>query len=88
MQTEKYRGYTLWGHAILQQEDTLQLERFSGSGTIMRDTKVVEASGVLGAYETDEEAEAAGLSWCRAWVDTLGERSPFPSHIAQLMPPR
>lgn len=24
MQTEKYRGYTLWGHAILQQEDILR----------------------------------------------------------------
>jgi hypothetical protein len=41
MRTEKYSGYTLWGHAILQQEDILQVERFVASGTIMRDTKVV-----------------------------------------------
>lgn len=41
-------------------------ERFYGSGTIMCDSKVVVASGVLGAFDTDEEAESAGLSWCRA----------------------
>ena len=72
MQTEKYRGYTLWGHAILQQEDILRPERFGGSGTIMSDTKVVEVSGVLGAFDTDAEAELAGHSWCRAWVDSHG----------------
>ncbi|MGF6876921.1 hypothetical protein [Paraburkholderia sp. MM5477-R1] len=70
MQTEKYRGYTLWGHAIQLREDILQPERFAGSGTITRDTKVIEVSGVLGTFETDEEAESAGLSWCRAWVDS------------------
>ncbi|TCG07205.1 hypothetical protein BZM27_21200 [Paraburkholderia steynii] len=72
MQTEKYRGYTLWGHAILQQEDILRPVRFAGSGTIMRDTKVVEVSGVLGVFDTDEEAESAGLSWSRAWIDSHG----------------
>jgi hypothetical protein len=45
MQTEKYRGYTLWGHAILQQEGIPQPAKFAGSGTVTRDTKVVEASG-------------------------------------------
>ena len=60
MQTEKYRGYTLWGHAILQ------AEQYAGSGAVMRDTKVVEVSGVLGFFDTNEEAESAGLSWCRA----------------------
>ncbi|MFM0007686.1 hypothetical protein PQR57_42980 [Paraburkholderia dipogonis] len=72
MQSEKYRGYTLWGHAILQQEDNPPTERFAGSGTVTRDTKVVEVSGVLGAFDTDEEAELVGLSWCRAWVDSHG----------------
>jgi hypothetical protein len=70
MQTEKYRGYTLWGHAILQQEEILQPERFAGSGTIMRDAKVIESSGVLGAFDSCEEAEQVGLSWARAWVDS------------------
>ena len=70
MQTDQYRGYTLWGHAILQEEDVLHQERFAGSGTIMRDSKVVVASGVLGVFDTDEDAESAGLSWCRAWVDS------------------
>ena len=72
MQTEKYRGYTLWGHSILQQEDILQAERFAGSGTVTRDTKVVEVSRVHGSFDTDEEAELAGLSWCRPWVDGRG----------------
>ena len=72
MQTEKYRGYTLWGHAILQREDILQPAQFAGSGTVTRDTKVVEVSGVLGSFDTDEEAELVGLSWCRAWVDGHG----------------
>ncbi|MPW22972.1 hypothetical protein GCT13_40860 [Paraburkholderia sp. CNPSo 3157] len=72
MQTEKYRGYTLWGHAILQQEDILQVERFAASGTIMRDTKVVEASGVLGTFESEEDAETSGIAWARAWVDNHG----------------
>ncbi len=69
MQTEKYRGYTLWGHAILQQEDILRPKRFAASGTITRDTKVVDVSGVLGTFGTNEEAELAGIAWCRAWVD-------------------
>lgn len=72
MQTEKYCGYTLWGHAILQQEDVLRPERFAGSGTIMRNNKVVEVSGVLGTFDTADEAELAGLSWCRAWVASHG----------------
>ncbi|MEW9584688.1 hypothetical protein [Paraburkholderia sp. DGU8] len=62
MQTEKYRGYTLWGDAILQQEDILQPERFAGSGTITRDTKVVDVSGVLATFGTEEEAELAGIA--------------------------
>lgn len=70
MQSERYRGYVLWGHAILQQEDILQAERYAASGTITRDTKVIEASGVLGAFGTEEEAESAGLAWARAWVDS------------------
>ena len=72
MQTEKYRGYTLWGHAILRHKDILRAERFGGSGKIMRDSKVVEVSGFIGDFDTDEEAESAGLSWCRAWVDNHG----------------
>jgi len=38
MQSEKFRGYVLWGHAILQQQgDVLQAERYAASGTITRD---------------------------------------------------
>ncbi|WP_421376344.1 hypothetical protein ACOCG7_00590 [Paraburkholderia sp. DD10] len=72
MQLDQYRGYTLWGHAIPQHEDVVRPERFAGSGTIMRDSKVAVASGVLGVFDTDEQAESAGLSWCRTWVDNHG----------------
>lgn len=72
MQSEKYRGYVLWGHAILHHEDSFTATRYAASGTITRDTKVIEASGVLGAFDTEEEAERAGLAWARAWVDNHG----------------
>lgn len=72
MQTERYGGYALWGHAILQQEDILQAEQFAASGTITQGTKVIEVSGVLGVFGTQEEAESAGLAWGRAWVDSHG----------------
>lgn len=36
-------------------------ERFAGSGTIVRDSKVVVASGVLGVFDAAEEAQSAGL---------------------------
>jgi hypothetical protein len=62
----------LWGHAILQQREILHPERYAASGTITKDNKVVEASGVLGEFETEEEAELAGIQWARAWVDCCG----------------
>lgn len=73
MQTDQYRGFTLWGHAILQLQDgDMPQARFAGSGTITRDSKVVVAFGVLGVFDTDGEAESTGLSWCRVWVDNHG----------------
>jgi hypothetical protein len=38
----------------------------------MRAGKLVEGSGVLGTFETDEGARLAGLEWCRAWIDNHG----------------
>ncbi|CAE6807227.1 hypothetical protein [Paraburkholderia haematera] len=72
MESGSYKGYRIFGHAILQQEDILSPERYAGSGTITRDTKMVEASGVLGVFDTEEEAQLAGLGWARAWVDSHG----------------
>jgi hypothetical protein len=72
MQSEKYKGYVLWGHAILQQKDILQVEKYAASGTITRDNRVIEASGVLDDFATEEEAETMGLAWARAWVDNHG----------------
>ncbi|MFM0347276.1 hypothetical protein P0D96_24500 [Paraburkholderia sp. RL17-347-BIC-D] len=62
MSSEKYRSYVICGHAILQQEGILQTERYVANGTITRDTKVVEATGGLCGFDTEEEAELARLS--------------------------
>jgi hypothetical protein len=72
MEAETYKGYSIWGHAILQQEGILQPKKFAASGTITKNTKLVEASGVLGSFETEEEAQLVGLAWARAWVDSHG----------------
>jgi hypothetical protein len=72
MERETYKGYVLWGHAIAQQAELLTPERYAASGTITRDNKFVEASGVVGLFDLEEEAQNAGLAWARAWVDTQG----------------
>ncbi len=61
---EIYRGYTLWGHSIPQGG------RYAGSGTVTQGELLLESSGVLGTFEADEEARAAGIAWARAWVDS------------------
>jgi hypothetical protein len=38
MKSGIYKRYRIFGHAILQQEDTLSPERYAGSGTLTRDT--------------------------------------------------
>lgn len=72
MESDSYSGYTVWGHAILQQEGILQTERYAASGTITAGGKLIEASGVLGHFDSEEEARHAGLDWARAWVDAHG----------------
>lgn len=72
MQSENYNSYCVWGHAILQQEDILQPERYAASGTITQHNRLVETSGVLGFFDTEEDAQQAGLSWARAWADSHG----------------
>ncbi|RKE23759.1 hypothetical protein B0G76_8440 [Paraburkholderia sp. BL23I1N1] len=71
MQSEQYKGYMLWGHAILQQKEILHPERYAASGTIKKDNGVVEASGVFGQFDTGAEAELAGIRWARAWLDNV-----------------
>ena len=46
MELGNYKGYRIFDHAILQQEDILSPERYGGSGTIARDRKMVEASRI------------------------------------------
>ncbi|KDB06991.1 hypothetical protein LIG30_3789 [Burkholderia sp. lig30] len=70
MEAETYNGYQIWGHAILQQDEILQPERYAASGTITQHNKLVEASGVLGVFDTEDEARLAGLAWARAWIDS------------------
>ncbi|MBR8283929.1 hypothetical protein [Burkholderia vietnamiensis] len=72
MQQATYKGYVLWDHAIEPQEEVTAPEQYAASGTITRDRKFVEASGVLGVFESEEEAQDSGLSWARAWVDSHG----------------
>jgi hypothetical protein len=70
VESESYKGYSVWGHAIFQQEDILQPERYAASGTITQNNKLIEASGVLGHFDTEDEAQQIGLAWARAWVDS------------------
>lgn len=63
MDAEVYKGYSHWGHAIRQSHE------YAASGTVTRNNKLVETSGVLGDFESEDEAQLAGLDWCRAWVD-------------------
>ncbi|MFM0096374.1 hypothetical protein PQQ87_12225 [Paraburkholderia nemoris] len=72
MQQATYKGYVLWGHAIEQQEEVPAPERYAASGTITRDRKFVEACGVLGVFDTEEQAQDVGLLWAKACVDSHG----------------
>jgi hypothetical protein len=72
MQSETYKGYKVWGHAIQQQEELLQPIRFGASGTVTQNSRFVEASGLIGVFDTEEEAERAGLDWACAYVDNHG----------------
>lgn len=44
MDAELYRGCLIWGHAIRQGDG------YAASGTITRNNKLVETSGVLGQF--------------------------------------
>ncbi len=72
MEAQSYKGYQIWGHAILQQEEIMQPDRYAASGTITRNNRLVEASSVLGVFDTEDEARLAGLDWARAWIDSHG----------------
>ncbi|MFM0196138.1 hypothetical protein PQQ65_23845 [Paraburkholderia strydomiana] len=69
MQSQSYHGYQVWGHSIVELEGQLQTERYAASGTITLRGKLVHASGVLGHFGSEEDAELAGLDGARAWVD-------------------
>ena len=57
--------------------DGLPPERHAAGGAVTRHNKLVEASGILGYFDTEEQARRAGLDWtgldwARAWVDSHG----------------
>lgn len=72
MQTEHYRGYALWGHAIEQPSGILEHPRFAASGTVTRAGKLIAASDVLGVLDDEEAAQHLGVEWARAWIDRHG----------------
>lgn len=72
MEQEIYKGYVLWGHAITQRDEIHARECYAASGTVTRDRKLIEASGVLDVFENESAALQVGLAWARAWVDTHG----------------
>ena len=70
MQSQKHCGYDVWGHAIVQENDGVHRpSSYAASGTITHGGKLVQVSGVLGDFESEEDAQLAGLGWARAWVD-------------------
>ena len=81
MEAQTYHGYQIWGHAILQQDEILQPERFAASGTITQNNKLVEASGVLGVFDTEDDAREAGPNGPRLdRQPPLSQRRPHSAH--------
>ncbi|MEX3946109.1 hypothetical protein AB4Y44_42930, partial [Paraburkholderia sp. BR10937] len=42
--------------------------RYAGGGTIIQGNKLICTSGVLDLFDSEEEAQDAGIAWARAWV--------------------
>ncbi|NIE65903.1 hypothetical protein [Burkholderia sp. Ax-1719] len=55
------------GHAIARQDELLAPDR-----PITRGNRLVESSGVIGTFGSEDEAQSAGLEWALAWVDQHG----------------
>jgi hypothetical protein len=66
METEVYKGFSIYGHSIEHEAG------YAASGTVVRDDRVVQSSGILAIFPTDEEALLAGLAWAREWIDGQG----------------
>jgi hypothetical protein len=64
MQEDVYKGHAIYGHSIGQSAG------YAASGTVMRDGRVIQSSGILEIFATDEEALFAGLAWAREWIDS------------------
>ncbi|MGT2476524.1 hypothetical protein [Paraburkholderia terrae] len=72
MQTDHYKGFALWGHAIEQPPDMHEHPLFAASGTVTRAGKLIAASGVLGVLDDEDAAQQLGLESAHAWVDSHG----------------
>jgi hypothetical protein len=64
METEVYKGYAIYGHSIEQEAG------YAASGTVVRDDRVVQSSGILEVFPSEEDALRAGLAWAREWIDS------------------
>lgn len=63
MEIERYKGYEIWGHAIVRNDG------FAASGTVTRNNELIHATDVLAVFPTEGQALAAGIEWGRAWID-------------------
>ncbi|WP_408260896.1 hypothetical protein [Paraburkholderia caledonica] len=64
------RADTLFGTCSNAARGIRHSAQFATSGTITRDKKFVEASGVAGLFDAGQDAEEAGLARARAWIDS------------------
>ncbi|MGF6969651.1 hypothetical protein OKW43_006746 [Paraburkholderia sp. WC7.3g] len=55
-------------------------------GTITKDDKIVAASGVLGEFDTEEQARPAGIRWARARVHSVDLIEAAPDRSAIFKP--
>jgi hypothetical protein len=80
MESESYRGYSIWGHAIRQQEDILQPERYAASGTITRSNQLIEGWASLAISIPKRKRNMPGLTGlARGSVATVDCRSSTPT---------
>jgi hypothetical protein len=76
MRHEHYRGFDIWGHAIVRERGEEGADRFSASGSVTREGALVAASDVLDSTADENAAQDLGLDWARAWVDCHAGEAP------------
>ncbi|MFL9913418.1 hypothetical protein [Paraburkholderia sp. RL17-337-BIB-A] len=67
---DRRRGLIHIERALGQEEGDAEKSEAARGGAITQNNKLVEASGVQGYFDSEEEAQQAGFAWARAWVDS------------------